>query len=231
MKRLLVLLPGYNVARHLDALLPAIASAAPDAEICLVDDGSGDGTADRARALGATVLVHERNRGKGEALKTGFRYAVQQGHDAVLTMDADGQHLPAEIPAFRAAFEAGTLVVVGSRMHSNDNMPWLRKRTNEFTSNVISRLAGSAIRDSQSGYRLIATELLARIDLESERYDLESEILIKAGRLGYAIGAVPVTSVYGDQHSSIHPFVDTLRFIRLVWRSRRWMRQPERVGE
>ena len=115
-------------------------------------------------------------------------------------------------------------------MHANDNMPWLRKRTNEFTSSVISRLAGQAIRDSQSGYRLLSTELLARIELESERYDLESEILIKAGRLGYPIQSVPITSVYGDQHSSIHPFVDTLRFLRLVWRARRWQRQPGRVG-
>ena len=230
MKRLLVLLPGYNVARHLDALIPTIAVAAPDAEICLVDDGSADDTATRGRANGATVLRHDRNRGKGEALKTGFRYAVEQGHEAVLTMDADGQHLPAEIPLFLKAFDGGARVVLGSRMHSNDNMPWLRKRTNEFTSRVISRLAGQSIRDSQSGFRLIATEFLSRVQLQSERYDLESELLIKAGRLGYPIRSVPITSVYGDQHSSIHPFADTLRFLRLVWRSRAWIRQPSGMG-
>jgi hypothetical protein len=105
-------------------------------------------------------------------------------------------------------------------------MPWLRKRTNEFTSWVISRLAGASIPDSQNGYRLFDVRVLDSLTLESSRYDMESEILIKAGRLGYRVGSVPVTTIYHDEESSIHPFVDTLRFLRLVWRSRRWRRDP-----
>lgn len=225
---LLILLPGYNVARHLPDLIPRIRAALPEAILCLVDDGSADGTAETAEGLGAELLRHSQNRGKGEALKTGFAYAVERGVEAVITLDADGQHLPEEMPRFVEAFGQGHRVVLGSRMGATANMPWLRKRTNEFTSWVVSRLAGCPIEDSQSGYRLVATELLARVELESKRYDLESEILIKAGRLGYSIASVPVTTVYSDQESSIHPLVDTFRFLRLVWRARRWRSRPGR---
>jgi glycosyltransferase involved in cell wall biosynthesis len=223
---LLVLLPGYNVGRHLAALIPAIRQDLPEAGICLVDDGSSDDTANEAQRLGLVLLPHETNRGKGAALKTGFRYACEHGFGAVITMDADGQHLPSELPRFVAAWQAGAPVVLGSRMAANENMPWLRKRTNEFASSVVSRLVGQRVEDSQSGYRLFDTKVLRAISLESSRYDLESEILIKAGRLGYRVVSVPITTVYHDEVSSINPFIDTLRFCRLVWRARRWTRHP-----
>lgn len=222
----LVLLPGYNVGRHLAGFVPDIRAHLPEAEICLVDDGSSDDTASEARRLELTLLTHEVNKGKGEALKTGFAYGCDQGFGAVITMDGDGQHLPAELPRFVEAWKAGGDVVLGSRMAANENMPWLRKRTNEFTSSVVSRLAGQRCEDSQSGYRLFDTRVLRAIALESSRYDLESEILIKAGRLGHRIVSVPVTTVYHDEVSSINPFIDTLRFIRLCWRAERWKRHP-----
>jgi glycosyltransferase involved in cell wall biosynthesis len=225
-ERLLVVLPGYNVARHLPALVAGLRRHAPGVDLCLVDDGSSDGTAEAARGLGLEVRIHPGNRGKGEALKTGFAYAVAHGYDAVLTLDADGQHLPEEVPRLIERFRQGADVVIGSRMHANAGMPWLRKRTNEFTSAVVSRLASARIPDSQSGFRLIATSVLRAMTLQSSRYDLESEVLIRAGRLGYSIASVPITTVYQDQHSSIHPLVDTLRFFRLVGRARRWRRRP-----
>lgn len=224
--RVMVLLPGYNVARYLPDLIPRISAAVPDCTVCLVDDGSADDTAEVARDLGATVIEHPQNKGKGEALKTGFAHAVEYAFDVVFTLDSDGQHLPEEMPPFLALWESGVEVVVGSRMAANDNMPWLRRKTNEVTSSIVSGLADATIPDSQSGYRLIDTHVLRAMHLESSRYDLESEILIKAGRLGYSVGSVPITTVYHDQESSIHPFVDTLRFIRLVWRARRWKRHP-----
>ena len=227
--RIWIVLPGYNVGRHLDTLVPAIRENAPeDAEICIVDDGSTDDTAVRAAELGIELRRHRVNLGKGRALQTGFEAALEAEAAAVITMDADGQHPPEELGRFIEAWRQGWPVVVGNRMDANANMPWLRKRTNEFTSSVISRLARATIRDSQNGYRLFDAEVLRRIELESRRYDMESEILIKAGALGYRIGSVPVSTVYRDEHSSIHPFVDTLRFIRLVWRSRRWRRNAGR---
>ena len=121
---LLVLLPGYNVERHLAPLVSDIRQHEPGSDICVVDDGSDDETANEAERLGTIVLRHGNNRGKGEALKTGFQYGCEENYDAVVTMDADGQHLAAELPLFRQAFEAGNAVVLGSRMAKNENMPW-----------------------------------------------------------------------------------------------------------
>jgi len=216
------------VARHLPALLPRLLSLRPEIQTVVVDDGSSDSTFDAAQQLGVEVIRHEVNRGKGQALRTGFDRALQGGHPACITLDADGQHLPEEISRFVRAWEDGADVVVGSRMADNEAMPWLRKRTNEVMSFIVSRLAASHIPDSQSGYRLIDRQVLEELRLESSRYDLESEILIKAGRLGYCIASVPISTVYHDEESSIHPFVDTLRFMKLLWRSRRWIRHPGR---
>jgi glycosyltransferase involved in cell wall biosynthesis len=217
-----VLLPGYNVARHLEALVRDLRADLPEAGLLLVDDGSADDTAAVARSLGLTVIEHAVNQGKGMALRTGFAAAVERGTSAVITMDSDGQHLPAEAHRFVEAWKAGADVVVGDRMADNDNMPWLRKRTNEFTSWVISSLAGAHIPDSQNGYRLFDTKVLRTVRLESRRYDMESEILIRAARQGYRIASVPISTIYHDEVSSINPFVDTGRFFRLVWRSRNW---------
>ena len=222
MSAVTVLLPGYNVARHLDALVEALRRELPDAELLLVDDGSADDTAEVARRLGLTVIEHEVNQGKGMALRTGFEAAAEAGADAVITMDSDGQHLPSEAMRFVKAWQNGADVVVGDRMADNQNMPWLRKRTNEFTSWVISRVAGARIPDSQNGYRLFDTKVLRSVQLESRRYDMESEILIRAARQGYRIDSVPISTIYHDEESSINPFVDTGRFIRLVWRARNW---------
>jgi hypothetical protein len=137
-------------------------------------------------------------------------------------MDSDGQHLASEAGRFVQAWENGADVVVGDRMADNDNMPWLRKRTNEFTSWVISSIAGARIPDSQNGYRLFDAKVLRTVKLESRRYDMESEILIRAARQGYSIASVPISTIYHDEESSINPFVDTLRFFRLVWRARAW---------
>lgn len=227
----LVLLPGYNVARHLPALVEELHARVPGWPLLLVDDGSADDTAGAARQLGLEVVEHPQNRGKGAALATGFAAALERGAPAVLCMDSDGQHLPAEAPRFAEAWRGGLDVVVGNRMGDNANMPWLRKRTNEFTSRVISALAGCRIEDSQSGYRLLAAPVLQKLELECERYDAESEMLIKAGAMGFTIGSVPITTVYGDEVSSIHPFADTLRFTRLVANAARWRREARAASK
>ncbi len=222
----LAILPAYNVARHLPELLPRILKLTPAVQALVVDDGSNDQSAEVARKLGAEVVVHPRNLGKGEALKTGFAYLLEGAYRACITLDADGQHLPEEIPRFLSAWEGGALVVVGNRMAENERMPWLRKRTNEVMSHIVSALASQRIDDSQCGFRLIDARVLRAMHLESSRYDLESEILIKAGRLGYPVASVAISTVYHDEESSIHPLVDTVRFLRLLWRSRQWIRKP-----
>jgi glycosyltransferase involved in cell wall biosynthesis len=212
------IIPALNAARFLPAVVGEIKERHPDLRVLVVDDGSTDGTADAARGAGAEVAVHEVNRGKGEALKTGYAWALTAGVEWVFTLDADGQHLPGEMQRFLDVAAGGDVdVLVGSRMAATGDMPWLRRKTNEFTSWVVSRLAGTRIPDSQSGYRLFRTRVLDGVTLKTNRYDSESEILVRLARRGARIGDVPITTVYGDQHSSINPLVDTGRFFRLVF--------------
>jgi hypothetical protein len=115
-------------------------------------------------------------------------------------------------------------VIVGSRMHAVGDMPGLRVWTNRTTSRVVSRLAGVPVPDSQSGYRAFGRRVLEDVteSLVTSRYDTESEILIRAAKRGHPIGSIPIESIYTDGVSHIRPFVDTLRFIRLVVRSLAW---------
>lgn len=215
--RIGVVLPAYNAARYLAGVIAAIRATLPVARILVIDDGSSDGTADVARTAGAELATHARNRGKGAALATGFAWALAEGLDWLYTMDADGQHLAAEMPAFLDAAARGAYdVVVGNRMARTAAMPWLRKRTNLFTSWVVSRLAGQSIPDSQNGFRLLRVACLQGLALRTTRYDTESEMLVRLSRRGCRIGSAPTSTVYGDQNSSINPLIDTLRFFRLV---------------
>jgi len=212
------IIPALNAARFLPDVVGEIKSRHPDLQVLVVDDGSTDGTADAARTAGAEVAVHEVNRGKGEALKTGYAWALESGVEWVFTLDADGQHLPAEMKLFLDAANEGNVdVLVGTRMAATADMPWLRLRTNQFTSWVVSLLAGTPIPDSQNGYRLFRTAVLDGVVLKTNRYDSESEVLVRLARRGARIGSVPVTTVYGDEESSINPLVDTGRFFRLVF--------------
>ncbi len=211
------ILPALNAARFLPQVISDIKSHHPDLHILVVDDGSTDGTAEVARQAGAQVAVHEVNQGKGVALQTGYAWALQENIDWVFTMDSDGQHLPQEMAGFLAtATNQNCDIVVGTRMAETKNMPWIRKKTNQFTSWVVSALAHQNIPDSQNGYRLYRTEILRNLTLKTNRYDSESEILVRLSRKGFKISSSPITTVYGDEESSINPLVDTGRFFRLV---------------
>jgi glycosyltransferase involved in cell wall biosynthesis len=191
----------------------------------VINDGSTDGTSGAAEAAGAHVLEHSVNLGKGAALKTGFEYAVEKGYDAVITMDGDGQHEPSAIPDFLDALETCDAdVIIGSRMDAVGEMPKLRIWTNRTTSRIVSLLVGQEISDSQSGYRLIKVSVLRDVvkSFVTTRYDTESELLIRAARRGYKVAAVTIRSIYTGTVSHINPFVDTLRFVRLVIRSMFW---------
>ncbi|MCW8133044.1 MAG: glycosyltransferase family 2 protein [Planctomycetota bacterium] len=198
-----------EVLRHLD--------------VCIViDDCSTDRTSKVASEAGARVLRHERNMGKGMALKHGFALANVSGFSAAVTLDGDGQHDPEEIPRFLQAFETGRFdIVLGDRMGDLSAMPWVRRATNLFTSWCVTRMAGVPIRDSQVGFRLIRLDTWQALDLNGRRFDLESEIIIKACRNGARVTAVPIKTIYsGNENSKIRPFADTCRFFRVLWRCR-----------
>ncbi len=188
-------------------------------EVVIIDDGSTDNTRREAREAGAHVISHPENRGKGEALKTGFRYALRKEFEAVITMDGDEQHDWKEIPAFlEKAKENQADIIIGNRMGNVKNMPFVRLWTNRITSWLISAVAHQKIDDSQSGYRLIRRKILQNIDLVTSNFDTESEILVKAGQHGYRIVSLPIKTIYKDKFTSkIQPVKDTIRFFKLVF--------------
>ena len=218
-----LIIPAYDAAVTISRLLEDAGFFFGASDILVVDDGSSDSTAGIARRYGAVVLSHDVNRGKGAALRTGFRWAIDNGYDAVLTMDADGQHACHEIPLFLEAAECiDSDVILGSRMANPDGMPWQRRFSNRLTSRILSWRTGQKIRDSQSGFRLIKTKVLADIALDTNRFQAESELLIRAGLRGHRIDSVPITSIYTACSSNNRPFADTWRFVVLMGRSLGW---------
>lgn len=219
--RVCAVIPAYNVADRIQDVIKNILAFIPT--VIVIDDGSNDATYQRASDARAIALRHEVNRGKGAALQTGFEYALRHNFDACLTMDGDGQHDHTEIPDFlEASREPSSDIIIGSRMANSAGMPLLRLLANKVTSYIISCLAGQRVEDSQSGYRLIKSKVLRNIQLTSSRYEIESELLIKASRKGFGIKNIPVKTIYTGGESHINEFIDTLRFLRLVLKSIRW---------
>ena len=221
----LVVIPSKDVESTIGDVVRRVLGLGLGLDVLVVNDGSTDGTARAAREAGATVIDHPENLGKGAALRTGFDHAIERGYDAVITMDGDGQHDASAIPAFIEALEGTSAdIVVGTRMHAVGEMPRIRIWTNRTTSRVVSRLAGQAIPDSQSGFRIFRVRVLRDVvrSLVTSRYDTESEILIRASRRGYRVAATAIKSIYTGAASHINPVVDTLRFLRLVGRSLLW---------
>jgi glycosyltransferase involved in cell wall biosynthesis len=217
------IIPAYNAARHLPAVIDRVARHVRRDHIVVVDDGSADDTRAVAARTGATVVAHNGNQGKGAAIRSGLARAGELGAPFAILLDADGQHNPDEIPNFVARQrDTGADMVVGNRLVRAGNMPWLRKATNYVTSAVVSILAGRHVPDSQNGYRLVRLSHFTKFPLTTNRYEIESEMIIRAGRAGGKIASVPVETIYGDEKSFINPFVDTGRFLRMVGKSFFW---------
>lgn len=210
MRRVAALVPAYQAAAHLGEVLLGLAALEPAPAVLVVDDGSRDATAQVARTCGARVLSFAANRGKGHALLAGFD--ALRDVDGIVTLDADGQHPPACFPAFVAAFEAGADLVLGARAFSGE-MPWKRRVANAWSSGWATRLAGQRVSDSQCGYRLYSRAVLDRTPLTPGGYELESEIVVRAARLGFRLAEVPIPTVYGEEKSQIRMFRDVPRIV------------------
>jgi glycosyltransferase involved in cell wall biosynthesis len=180
-------------------------------DVLVVDDGSTDDTHERAARAGAVVVGHGSNRGKGEALKTGFRLLVERGFDAVLTLDADGQHDPGYIPDLLARYSRGDAgIVIGSRMAERAKIPRVRLIPNLVGNFFISRASGRPIEDSQCGMRVYSAAVLKTITLVTSRFDTEAEALIKAGKAGFTFAFVPIPAIYRTGiESNFVPVKDT----------------------
>ena len=194
--------------------------------VLVVDDGSKDDTAEQARLAGATVLEQRPNKGKGAALRLGFEHALADGFDAVLTLDADGQHDPAEIPKFIAAYEVEPPpdLVIGRRNFRT--MPPTRRMANELGGRAFSWAVGERIPDNQSGYRLIGRRVMkATLGSDEGGFEFEVEMITTVIRLGGTIAWVPIRTIYGAP-SHIRPVDHFRHFIRVVRKARRDVRTP-----
>ena len=218
-----LVIPAYNAETTLPALLSSLKQLFDNRHILVVDDGSTDSTVPRCHESKILVVSHVTNLGKGAALRTGFAWAMEQGYDAVITMDADGQHDWQLVTEFTTTATLETVdLLIGSRMEAPHEMPVRRQISNKLTSWLISRRIGQRIPDSQSGYRLIRANVLKAITLETNRFQTESELIIKAGLMGFRIGSSGIPSIYRNSKSSIRPVRDTWRFILLYLRSFFW---------
>ncbi|HET9939808.1 MAG TPA: glycosyltransferase family 2 protein [Candidatus Eisenbacteria bacterium] len=215
--KLVSVIPARDAAGTIGDVVRSLRAKFPESEVVVVDDGSTDETGARARDAGAVVVKHEVKLGKGAALQSGFDEALRRGADAVLALDADGQHDVNAAPGLIAALTDADLVI-GSRERDRTGMPWLRRKTNDVTTWWTSYLAGQRVPDSQSGYRAIKAPVIRAVRPVSRRFEYESEFLVRAARQGFRIGQAPIPTLYNAPGSHIHPVRDTMRFIRLVLR-------------
>ena len=211
-------IPAYQDEKHIGDIVRRTRERLD--HVLVIDDGSSDQTAQRAREAGAEVIVHSQNRGKGEAIKTGLEHWLKREVPWVTLLDSDGQHLPEEIDRFIAAASSAArpTFFIGNRMNDLAGMPFVRRVVNRYMSTRISRVCGQKIPDTQCGFRMLDRQLIPELLGGGHRFDYETEVLIIASRKGYRIESVPITTVYTHQVSKIHPLRDALRFFKMMRR-------------
>ena len=211
-------IPALDAAPTLGQVVGALRDALPGASIIVVDDGSRDDTHAVARACADTVMRFERNRGKGAALRAGASAALAQGARAVVTVDADGQHDPASAPRLVAALDEADLAV-GTRARGGGVMPVGRRVTNALASRAVGAIVGATVPDPQCGFRAMRRAVLETVHAPGDRYEFETEFLIRAARSGFTIVAIPVPTMYGAP-SHFRALRDSARVVRAIWRHR-----------
>ena len=224
-------IPAYQDEKHIGDIVRRTRERLD--HVVVVDDGSTDQTAQRAREAGAEVIVHNQNCGKGEAIKTGLGHWFAAANSSsselnrqirwVSLLDSDGQHLPEEIDRFMTAAvsAARPSFFIGNRMNNLAGMPFIRRVVNHYMSSQISRVCAQKIPDTQCGFRMVDRQLIPDLLGGGDRFDYDTEVLIIASRKGYRIESVPITTVYSDQVSKIRPLRDSIRFFKLMWRYRK----------
>jgi glycosyltransferase involved in cell wall biosynthesis len=210
-------IPAYNASGSVASVVRRASEHVT--RVIVVDDGSTDDTADRARSSGAEVLLHPRNRGKGAALRTAFDALADSRLDAVITLDADGQHDPADIPRFVETFrDTGADLIIGSRQQAFDEMSGPRRFGNRFSSSAVAFFTGLRLSDSQSGFRLYSLPFLRSTRLRGEGYELEMEAILLASAHKKRIESVPIHLLVADGRDRSHyrAFRDTTRICACV---------------
>ena len=217
----IALIPAFNEENNVCAV---VEKTMPKVDkVLVVDDGSFDKTSDVARRCGAEVIRNEKNMGKADAMYRGFRYAIENNFDLIIVLDADGQHDPDEIPNFIDKINEGFDIVVGARQFDPSLMPKIRIFANSFSSWLTSVVCRSKILDSQSGYRAIRTEVVKKVKFNSKRYQIETEMLIKAAKCGFKITFIPIKTIYRKEaKSKVNQIIDPVKFVFLVLKLSFW---------
>ncbi|MDP1675226.1 MAG: glycosyltransferase family 2 protein [Bacteroidota bacterium] len=214
-----VIIPAYNAAESLPALFERTLKVLPKENIFLVNDGSADATKQIAVQYGVNVHSHSSNVGKGVALQTGFDEVLKKNFDAVITMDADLQHRPEDIPRFIENYSQTKCdVIIGSRLHNKKGMPIHRVLSNTMTTGLVRLRTGANISDSQSGFRFITRRILEQIRLQSTGFEAETEFLIKAALIGASFGSIPIETIYAGEKSNMTHLQTTVNFIKALFR-------------
>ncbi len=215
-----VVIPAYNAADAIGAVIEGIEKHIPQERILIVDDGSTDKTADIVVSRGVQLLQRNENGGKGLALQDGFSEVLHWDVDWIICLDADGQHDPVKIPDFQQAANRNNFdLIIGNRRGDFSTMPMARRFSNSFSSALISLRTGQKMPDVQCGYRAIKTAFLRRLKIQSKSYDIEVEMIFKTRRLNGRIGWVAIPTIYRGERSFLRKFPETIRFLKALLRS------------
>lgn len=214
-----VAIPAYDAGSSVADVVQRALALTPN--VLVVDDGSRDDTRREASGAGAGVVFHQQNLGKGAALRYAFTELFGSGFEAVVTVDADGQHLPEEIPKLIGRWSEGGDLVMGTRDHLYAEMSRVRRASNTLSSRAISFFAGVDLRDCQTGFRLYTRELIDKTGFPEPRFEAESAVIVRAARQGLRILSVPVGLGFADGLSTSHyrPVADSLRIAAAVARA------------
>lgn len=220
--KILALIPAYNEADRIGRVIDGARQFLP---VLVVDDGSTDDTATIATGQGASVLYQVPNQGKGAALKAGFCQAISEEYHAVVTLDADGQHDPSEIPKFLTSFRNSKPdLIIGKR--DFNQIPPVRRLANTLGRWSFSWAVGQHIPDNQSGYRLISRRLMAALlDSRESGFEFEVEMIVTCLQTGCRLEWLPIRTIYAGERSHIHPLRHLFLFSRMVWRTKKRMKQ------
>ena len=219
--RILIIIPAYNEELTIGSI---VTLARKYGDVLVVDDGSEDRTSEIASNAGAIVIRHDTNFGKSQALKTGFDYALSMGYEVIVTLDADGQHDPDEIPLLiEPIVTKKAEFVIGSRYLKKDskNRIPLYRRIGLWVLNKGTKLATEIEVDSQSGFRAISKRALQKLNLRSDGYSIETDMIIEAHEKGITILEVPIKVRYDvpnkhKQNPIRHGFGVLTRIIGLI---------------
>jgi len=215
---LVVIVPAYNAEPTLGKVVQGIRRTLPGAWIIGVNDGSTDASGQLLKKVADETIDFEKNRGKGAALRAGFAAALKKGAAAVLTIDSDGQHDPAFAPAIVAALDRAD-IAIGTRDISGQAVPKHRRIANMISSAATRAVSGGKVRDSQSGYRAFKAEVLRKVDAVGDRYEYETDFIIRAARAGFTTINIPISTIYGSP-SYFREFRDAWLVIKVLWRHR-----------